>query len=75
MRRVHRRGRENILKRLVVQAGAANLGRRRNRFGVGTPKSLQGRVVATFSVVDALKNALSRLWLPLSGPAARAFAS
>jgi hypothetical protein len=26
MRRVHLRGRENILKRLVVQSGAANLG-------------------------------------------------
>jgi len=76
MRRVHLRGRENILKRLVVQAGAANLGLLlRNLFGVGTPKSLQGRAVATFSLIDALKHALHRLWLSLAGPAARAFAS
>ena len=43
MRRVHLRGRENILKRLVVHAGAANLGLlMRKIFGAGTPKRLQG---------------------------------
>ncbi len=44
MRRVHVRGRENILKRLVVQAAGLNLALlMRSRFGVGTPRSLQGR--------------------------------
>jgi transposase len=44
MRRVHLRGRENILKRLVVHSGAANLGLlMRKMFGKGTPRSLQGR--------------------------------
>jgi len=50
MRRVHLRGRENILKRLVVHAGAANLGLlMRMLFGKGTPRGLQGRVQAIFS--------------------------
>jgi transposase len=44
MRRVHLRGRENILKRLVVHSGAANLGLlMRKLFGKGTPRGLQGR--------------------------------
>src|SRR6267154_453900 len=39
MRRVHLRGRENILKRLVVHSGAANLGLlMRKLFGKGTPR-------------------------------------
>ena len=45
MRRVHLRGRENILKRLVVHSGAANLGLlMRTLFGKGTPRGLQGRL-------------------------------
>ena len=45
MRRVHLRSRENILKRLVVHSGAANLGLlMRKLFGKGTPRGLQGRV-------------------------------
>jgi transposase len=52
MRRVHLRGRMNILKRLVVHAGAANLGLLlRKMFGVGTPRALQGRLCAAFSFV------------------------
>ena len=43
MRRVHLRGRENILKRLVVHSGAANLGLlMRKLFGKGTPRGLAG---------------------------------
>jgi transposase len=43
MRRVHLRGRENILKRLMVHSGAANLGLlMRKLFGTGTPRALQG---------------------------------
>ena len=41
MRRLHLRGRENILKRLVVHSGAANLGLlMRKMFGKGTPRGL-----------------------------------
>ena len=47
MRRVHPRGRANILKRLVVHSGAANLGLlMRKLFGKGTPRGLQGRTRA-----------------------------
>jgi transposase len=46
LRRVHLRGQANILKRVLVHAGAANLALLMRRlFGVGTPRSLQGRVV------------------------------
>jgi transposase len=53
MRRVHLRGRENILKRLVVHSGAANLGLlMRTLFGKGTPRGLQGRYRGLFSVAE-----------------------
>jgi hypothetical protein len=65
MRRVHLRGRRNILKRLVVHAGAANLGLlMRKLFGAGTPKALQNWFGKAFSGLSALS------WLvqPLVGP-------
>jgi transposase len=44
MRRTHLRGRSNILKRLLLHAGAFNLGRLlRHLTGLGTPRGLQGR--------------------------------
>jgi len=44
MRRTHLRGHSNILKRLLIHAGAFNLGRLlRHLVGIGTPRSLQGR--------------------------------
>jgi transposase len=47
MRRLHLRGRENILKRIVVHAGSFNLGLvMRKLVGVGKPKRLQGLVAA-----------------------------
>jgi transposase len=53
MRRVHLRGRENILKRLVVHSGAANLGLlMRKLFGKGTPRGLQGHCRGLFSVAE-----------------------
>jgi transposase len=53
MRRVHLRGRENILKRLVVHAGAANLGLlMRKLFGCVTPRALQGRLTALAATTD-----------------------
>ena len=59
MRRVHLRGRENILKRLVVHAGAANLGLlMRKLFGKGTPRSLAGRLPAMIPAAETF----TRLW-------------
>ncbi len=47
MRRTHLRGHDNILKRILIHSGAFNLGLLlRQTFGVGTPRGLQGRVVA-----------------------------
>jgi len=47
MRRVHLRGHTNILKRVLLHTAALNLGLlMRTLFGVGTPRSLQGRVAA-----------------------------
>ena len=44
LRRVHLRGHPNILKRLLVHAGAFNLGLlMRRAIGCGTPRGLQGR--------------------------------
>jgi transposase len=63
MRRVHLRGRNNILKRLVIHAGAANLGLlMRKMFGVGTPKGLPGTLRAAFSRLGELKTALHPFW-------------
>ncbi len=47
MRRVYLRGHPNILKRLLLHVGALNLGLlMRQLYGVGTPRSLQGRLCA-----------------------------
>jgi transposase len=47
MRRVHLRGHRNILKRVLLHAAALNLGLlMRTLVGVGTPRSLQGRIAA-----------------------------
>jgi transposase len=54
MRRLHLRGRENILKRLVVHSGAANLGLlMRTLFGKGTPRGLAGAFSAMISAAEA----------------------
>jgi transposase len=50
MRRVHLRGHANILKRLLVHASGFNLGLlMRTLTGIGTPRSLQGRVAAALA--------------------------
>jgi hypothetical protein len=55
LRRAHVRGHENVLKRLLVHAGAFNLGLwMRTLFGIGTPRSLQGRVAAFGAMLNAL---------------------
>jgi len=69
MRRVHLRGRENILKRIVVHIGGFNLGLvMRKLFGAGKPKQLQGRSSAfsapsasILSAVQSLRAAIHRI--------------
>ena len=61
MRRVHLRGHANIRKRLLIHTAAFNLGLlMRQLIGVGTPRGLQGRLVAALSTLIALIRAL---WL------------
>ena len=63
MRRTHLRGHANILKRLLVHAGAFNLGLlMRKAFGRGTPRGLQGRQVDTRGLEIALDMLVERLW-------------
>jgi transposase len=62
LRRIHLRGHPNILKRLIVHAGAFNLGLlMRHVFGRGTPRGLQGRprpCFARWALLDTLLAAL-----------------
>ena len=54
------RGHSNILKRLLIHVCGANLGLlMRQLIGVGTPRSLQGRVAAVFTALIGL---LAELW-------------
>jgi transposase len=66
MRRVYLRGHQNILKRVLLHAGALNLGLlMRALFGVGTPRSLQGRVAALLVTVWLLLRPSQTLWAKL----------
>ena len=61
MRRTHLRGHTNILKRLLIHAGGFNLGLvMRHLIGLGTPRGLQGRVVAALAMLCVLMHALRR---------------
>lgn len=63
MRRVHLRGHENILKRVLLHAGALNLALlMRQLVGIGTPRSLQGREVALPRCVWSLIRLPETLW-------------
>ena len=63
MRRVHLRGHENILKRVLLHAGAFNLGLlMRQLVGIGTPRSLQGRGLALLACLWSLLPDPKRLW-------------
>jgi transposase len=63
MRRVHLRGHHNILKRVLLHAAALNLGLLlRTLVGVGTPRSLQGRLAASFVALGALLHLPETLW-------------
>ncbi|MCY4600143.1 MAG: transposase [Acidobacteria bacterium] len=67
-RRVHLRGHDNILKRVLLHACGFNLGLlMRQLMGVGTPCGLQGCACA---LVDALRLALRRFWSLVSRSAA-----
>ena len=56
MRRVHLRGHTNILKRLLIHAGGLNLGLlMRQLFGIGTPRSLQGRAATLLATLWSLR--------------------
>ena len=63
MRRVHLRGHDNILKRVLLQAGAFNLGLlMRQLIGVGTPRGLQGRGLALLACLWSLLPRPESLW-------------
>ena len=67
MRRVHLRGHQNILKRILLHVAALNLGLlMRTLFGVGTPRGLQGRVAALFVVLWSLLRLSDTLWTRLT---------
>jgi transposase len=69
MRRVHLRGHDNILKRLLLHVGGLNLGLlMRTLFGVGTPRSLQGRVAAFFVALWSLVQRSETFWARLTRP-------
>jgi len=63
MRRTHLRGHANILKRLLVHAGAFNLGLlMRKTFGRGTPRGLQGRQCSDRLLEIAAGVLITSLW-------------
>jgi transposase len=63
LRRTHLRGHQNILKRLLVHAGAFNLGLlMRQAFGRGTPRGLQGRPFAPGALEIALGTLVVCVW-------------
>ena len=64
MRRVHLRGRKNILKRLLIHVAGFNLSLvLRLKIGKGTPRGLQDLAVAYFFTLIALEN---HFWLSLA---------
>jgi hypothetical protein len=55
VRRAHVRGHENVLKRLLAHASAFNLGLwMRSLFGIGTPRTLQGRAIALGTLLSTV---------------------
>jgi transposase len=63
LRRVQVRGHANILKRVLLHVAALNLGlMMRTLFGVGTPRSLQGRAAALLAGLHALVQLLDQHW-------------
>jgi transposase len=63
LRRTHLRGHTNILKRLLVHVSGFNLGLfMRTLFGVGTPRSLQGRRAAVLAGLAVLWTRIIASW-------------
>jgi transposase len=69
LRRTHLRGHQNILKRLLVHAGAFNLGiLMRKAFGRGTPRGLQGRRFGPRALEIAFGMFFERVWKAVARP-------
>ena len=63
LRRVHIRGQEEIRKRMLVHAAAFNLGLlMRKRFGVGTPRALQGLATVQAALATQVTTHVSRFF-------------
>ncbi len=63
LRRTHLRGHQNILKRLLIHAGAFNLGiLMRQAFGRGTPRGLQGGQFGPGALEIAFGMLVARTW-------------
>ena len=55
MRRLHLRGRDNIMKRLLIHIGAFNLSLvLRQQFGKGTPRGLQDLITFQYALLVLL---------------------
>ncbi len=62
MRRTHLRFHDNIIKRLLIHAGAFNLSLIMRRLaGCGTPRGLQGRLLAILSSLQVMMHGLRRI--------------
>lgn len=65
LRRVHVRKRDNVMKRVIIQATSYNLAlMMRTLFGFGTPKGLAGRLAAALGRHLGLHRALAALQAP-----------
>ena len=63
MRRVYLRGRQNILKRLLIQGAGFNLSIYiRNAFGVGKPRAMQGRMPKATRRSNSSSGFTSKKW-------------
>lgn len=71
LRRTHLRGHANILKRLLIHIGGFNLGLlMRTRFGIGTPRGLQGRLAVIVALIVAVWERVTDRWCVVDTPAA-----
>jgi transposase len=71
LRRVHVRHAVNVAKRVLIQAATANLGLlMRSLTGIGTPRSLQGRLAALLAALCDHLIALLRLLADITGTSA-----
>jgi transposase len=72
MRRTHLRGHQNIHKRQLIHVAASNLGLvMRQRFGLGAPRGLQGRLLAALASLRALLPLLRGCFRALDALSAR----